>query len=79
MRKSDAMECLRRNIKALLRARGMSQKDLAERCGIATSNLSRLLNGGEKVTLERAERIAVAFEISLSELLQENLEKMVAA
>lgn len=78
MQKSSAMNCLRKNIKALLAARGMSQKDLSEASGIATSNLSRLLNGSEKVTLERAERIAIAFGISLSELLHENLEKMVA-
>lgn len=75
---SFAMNCLKRNIRALLAARGMMQKELADLCGIAPSNLNRILNGNEKVTIERAERIAKAFGISLSELLHENLDKMVA-
>lgn len=74
----DAMHCLQKNIRLLLRARGMTQRQLADACDIAAPNLNRILNGGERVTIDRADRIARAFGISLSDLLDENLEKMLA-
>lgn len=79
MRQSDAMQSLRDNIRSVLAERGMLQKELAERCGIAASNLNRILNGKEKVTIQRAEKIAKALGVTLSELLQENPDKISAA
>ena len=78
MQQSTAMNYLQKNIRVLLAAREMTQNDLAERCGIAPGNLSVIIHGKQRVTIQRAERIAAAFGISLSELLDENLEKIVA-
>ena len=57
------------NVRRHLENRGLSIQDLSDQCGIARSNLSRILHGHENVTLERAERIAMALDVSLAELV----------
>ena len=78
MTESRAMNFLQKNIAILLTARGMTQKQLADRAGMAPSNLNRIMHGSEKVTIQRAERIAEAFGVTLSDLLDENLQNLVA-
>jgi transcriptional regulator with XRE-family HTH domain len=78
MRQSRAMNYLQSNIRRLLAERGLSQGDLATAAKISRPNLNRILQGKEKVTIERAERIAKALKISLPELLSENLQLSVA-
>lgn len=79
MQYSDVMKHFIENVQCLLRARGMTQGELASRARIPRPNINRILNGTENVSLDRAARIADAFGISLSDLLDENLKKMVAS
>lgn len=78
MQKSTAMNHLQKNVRRLLEERGMSQGDLATSAKISRPNLNRILQGKERVTIERAERIAKALRVSLPELLSENLDFAVA-
>jgi transcriptional regulator with XRE-family HTH domain len=57
------------NVRNCLSERGWTIADLASRMGIERPNLSRILNGREGVTIERAERVAAALEVELSKLL----------
>jgi transcriptional regulator with XRE-family HTH domain len=57
------------NVRRHLELQGLSIQELSDACGIARSNLSRILHGHENVTLERAERIAEALEVTLAELV----------
>lgn len=79
MQESSAMETIVRNIKVLLKSREWTQGRLADACGIPQPNMSRILNGQERLSVDRAERIAVAFNLSLSDLLNENLENLLVS
>lgn len=50
----------------------MTVQDLANACGIARPNLSKILHGKEGISIERAERIADALSVELSTLLKPN-------
>jgi transcriptional regulator with XRE-family HTH domain len=66
MSESVAMSEFCTQIRALIKASGLTVSAAAEKAGIDPGNFSRILNGKEKVTLERAERIANAFGATLS-------------
>ena len=53
-------------LKALLRRKGMTAKELAVKIGISEGALSKSLSGNP--TLERIEQIAVALGVSVPEL-----------
>lgn len=74
MRKRDAMSTFTDNIRACLEAYGWTARNLCEASGIHEVNMSRILNGKENLSLKRAEAIAEALGISLSDLLSENFE-----
>lgn len=57
------------NVRRHLDLRGLTIQDLSDASGIARPNLSRILHGHENVTLERAERIASALDVTLAELV----------
>lgn len=78
MQQFDVMKQFRHNLLILMRARGMSQRELADATGIGKPGVCRILAGKEQVTLQRAQRIADAFDLTLPELLSENLEKILA-
>ena len=63
------MSIFSNNVRRHLEIRGLSIQELSDSSGIARSTLSRILHGHENVTLERAERIATALEVSLAELV----------
>lgn len=62
-----------RNIKFLMKIRGVSQKDLSERTGMATSTVSDYVNGRTIQPLQALYRISKALNVRLSELV--NMEK----
>lgn len=68
-----AMDTFVEQLRATMAERNISQGALAELTGIAQPNISRILNSGENVTLNRAEKIATALGFTLSEFLSENL------
>lgn len=53
-------------IKELLKEKGISQKDLADRLGITVVGISKILNGNPKI--DTLEKIASTLEIELWEL-----------
>jgi transcriptional regulator with XRE-family HTH domain len=66
MSESVAMSDFCKQIKAFIEASGMTVSAAAEAAGIDPGNFSRILNGKERVTLDRAERIANALGATLS-------------
>lgn len=71
MPKLRAMSRVATNIKNILEARGMDQKDLAESLGIDPSNFSKTLHGKHSPRLELLERIANALSVDISEIFVE--------
>lgn len=57
-------------IRALRKDRGLSLEGLAEKCGVASSALSRIENGKGGGTYRTHKRIADALRISIAELYQ---------
>lgn len=53
-------------IKEILKEKGQTQKDLAQRMGVAEISLSRSINGNPN--LETLQKIADALEVEISEL-----------
>ena len=60
---------LARNVKELLKARKMQQKELAEKMGVAASFLSNALTGNP--TIETLQKMASALDVPVSVLLRE--------
>ena len=67
-----AADRFRQNVRLLMDDRGLTITELAESVGTSRPGLSRILSGQDGVTLERAERIAKALKVRLSDLLEEN-------
>lgn len=65
MSKSAAMNEFAKQIRALIEERGLTLSAAAAEIGMDRGNLSRILNGKERVTLDRAERIANALGATL--------------
>jgi len=78
MSESTLMTEFCEQIKAFIKSHGMTMKDAAEAVGIDPGNLSRILSGKERVTLDRAERIATALGATLSIKLKKS-QKISAA
>ncbi len=55
-------------IRAVLRKRSMSQKQLAQSLGITPANISRILKRPEKSQVDTLERIAAALGVKLADL-----------
>lgn len=74
MTKSLAMSTFSKNLTRILEDNNWTIQELADRCGMRRSNISRLIHGHHSPTLEVAESIARACEIELYELLNPKLE-----
>lgn len=57
-------------IKTLCNQYGTTQKDLAERVGLSTTSLSRIITGDQTPSLETLEKIAFALGCEVSELFE---------
>lgn len=71
MPKFTAMQSFIQNLDRIRKDRGMTQAELAELLGTSQGNISRLLNGGEDVTLSRCEAIARKLKVPLVEMIEE--------
>jgi transcriptional regulator with XRE-family HTH domain len=78
MSESAVMSEFCKQLKAFIESTGMTVSAAADAAGIDKGNFSRILNGKERVTLDRAERIANALgaEVSIKVV---KLRKMSAA
>lgn len=64
-----AAEIFRVNLRAIMVERGLSIQELANLVGTARPNMSRILSGGEGLSLDRAERMAEALGVPLTTLI----------
>ena len=60
----------RLRVKEILKAKGVSQKKLAESIGVAEISLSRSINGNP--SLDTLEKIASALEVPVSDLFEQS-------
>lgn len=68
----DAAEIFRTNVRNVMDERGLKIAELARAIGTARPSMSRILSGKERVTLDRAERIAHELRVELADLLLAN-------
>lgn len=73
----QATNTFRDNLRSLMDSREISQRELAKKAGTGYPNLNRVLQGKQNVTLELADRIADALDISLTELLAKKSRRKV--
>ena len=57
-------------VRAQRRELGWSQEDLAEQCGLNQSYIGGVERGERNLTIDNMERIALALDVTLAELLQ---------
>lgn len=67
---SQAAEAFRENVRSLMSEQGISIRGLGEITGMSYAGLSRVLSGHQTLTIPRAERIANALGVELSDILQ---------
>ncbi|MBQ8263567.1 MAG: helix-turn-helix transcriptional regulator [Clostridia bacterium] len=65
-------------IKKRMKELGITQKDLAERLGVAKPTVSQKINGVRPLYLDEAEAIADAIKLSSSEFVQIFFAKEIA-
>lgn len=75
MQKSDAMEDFSTNVKALLAAENLTIKDLADRCHMRRSYLSRLIHGHHSPSLSVVSQIAEALGVQAFEIITPDFSK----
>ena len=66
--KEDLQVAIGKRVKMLREERGIPQQDLAAKCNIEKSNLSRLEAGGTNPTIYTLYKIAECLDITVSEL-----------
>lgn len=74
--KMDAMTIFSDNVMTLLAKKGWSIQELADRCEMDRSNLSKVLRAKEGCTLSRAAVIAEKLGVPLSKLVEEHPKKL---
>lgn len=57
------------NLREAIRFRGTTIGELAKTAGVGRASLYRVLAGDERVTIDRAEKIAAALGMGLTDLL----------
>ena len=72
MPKYSAMTSFTTNVKAAMKLKGITQRALADACGMNEGNMSRLLAARHSPTLDVLERIAAALDVDLYELFLPN-------
>jgi transcriptional regulator with XRE-family HTH domain len=69
-RDHDLDALVRQRIRGLRQARGWSLDDLAQRCHVSPSNLSRIETGGRRIALDQLTVIARALGTTLDQLVE---------
>ena len=75
------MSFFAKNLKKYRTEKGISQEELAKKVGVHTTHLSRYERGLSQPSIEVAQKLAEAFDISVDELIQgsadENIRKTI--
>lgn len=66
----SARERVARNVKLWRKQRGVSQQSLSANVGLSRSYLSRIENGVETVSVDNLEKLAIALNVDIVELLK---------
>lgn len=66
-------EVLADNMRTLRAKENISQEDFADKCGLHRTYISDIERCNRNISIDNIERIAKAFDISVSELLKENI------
>jgi transcriptional regulator with XRE-family HTH domain len=66
----QARVMLSQNLKILRASRGLSQEALADLVGLHRTYIGSVERGERNISLDNLERIAIAFDISISQLLE---------
>lgn len=62
-------------LRMIRKAKGLTQEELAERCGLSFSYISDIERGGRNVTLESLDKLLVALEVTPDEVFSfKNIE-----
>lgn len=69
----EASEIFAANLTRVMESRSLNITALAKLVGIARPTMSDIIHGKENVTLNRANRIAKAVNIPLSQLVEEDI------
>lgn len=68
-----ARERVARNVKLWREQRGVSQQSLSANAGLSRTYLSRIENGVETVSVDHLEKLAIALNVDIVELLKPEL------
>ena len=68
---AQAVPCAGLRLVALRDQAGLSQEDLADRCGFARSYMSRMERGGANLSLDAIERLATGLKVPVVKLFEE--------
>lgn len=79
MQTSRTMTTFAKNVKALLKSKGLTQRQLAELIGKDEQDVSRLLNRQPNTTIETVEMIADALEVDPGQLISRPAKTKTAA
>lgn len=69
------MDNIRLRIKDILRNKGVSSKDLAEKLGKAPQYVSNIINGGKGASLATLSEIANALNVEMADLFARAIEE----
>ena len=75
MQKSDVMEYFSENVKALLTAENLTIQELADKCNMRRSYLSRLIHGHHSPSLSVVQQIAEALGVQAHEIITPDFSK----
>jgi len=78
MTKSLVMENFAQQLRAVIVSRGLTMSAAAGIAGMDTGNFSKVINGKEGLTFERAERIASALGLEIDVRIREKRKISVA-
>lgn len=73
----DARQLLGQRVKTIRQELGLSQEELAFRCGMHASHIGFLERGQRNPSLDTLERLALGLDISLSELFDYDLQPQI--
>ena len=62
------------NIKKIMQTRGMSQSDIAQRCGITNAMLSRYIHGNSLPSIDKVHALAAVLDCRVTDILGESYE-----
>lgn len=71
---TDVRAALTENLNALMKAKGIKSKELAESAGVSKSAVSHWLAGDNSPNIEILAKICQAYDVKLSEMLNEKIE-----